>query len=949
MSYLPLIVNAGQLQQLPSGEALNVGGWTLPIAGGTEDYVLIADASGNGIWSSDLDNLTRVNVDSLTLNDNDITSSTGTVNFNDDNLTTTGKAGVGTSSVYANSQVEIVGAYTVDKYYSALHIRTTSNTYGTFIGSSLSGRGIWSSGAHFATGSDWKARATGASGIDQNFGVIQFFTDTGLTDGVDYTPTSRGYFDASGLTVVGTVDCDNLTVGSWSVGSPTAAAQLLRATGADAASWTTDITGLTSLNVDNITIDGSVITDSTGLVEIDDPVSINSAGASTLWDLQVGDVDALLRIGEGSGSGHAVIGNKSKDEVSASEYEVYLADNAYWDSTAEAWTPVRSTLGRRAKFAMGFHQNAFTWDYSDPTGSTVTWTELMNLDYATGDLFVPTGGMTLGSSSRYASSMLDIKGPHETGAYASQINLHTTAKSHGLFAGSWADGFGIVSAGCHYNAGGDFLARHTEGSSVYIQGDLIEFNCDNGLTKGTTFTPTQRFRVDQNGATVTGTFTVGSWGISAPTAVDQAFVSTAANAATWYTTALADVLKIETPSASGAERKYVLTAGSGEKFAIESAPWPLTLTADETIYVRTTGNDTTGDGSAISPFASIQRTVEYLGGLYIGDYTVTVDIGEGVFSEVGTVTMMHPFGAQIIFQGVSENISSQSISSISGTTSYGHDNLYYRNMTMVLPVGKSVSVGDYIACKNASGGTNPNAINGLHKVSVWVSGTRTATVEVAYRNGSETPSGSITCDIALIKTVIAFSNMNGIKITGPYYGGTWRGLVIQGNYNGSNNAKNGIWALNTAVVSLCTAATDGYAAGVWGFQTGLYSQNNGLIFADYGWVSKAGQHLTSCQNGGILSLRSMILNACNNSGIFAFNGSTVSANSITVVGTGNNSVYSYQGSFIDITSSFVGESNSTTSVIADRWSAIDGTGATVDDAISPAVDGNNDGSYVIGL
>jgi predicted aconitase with swiveling domain len=268
---------------------------------------------------------------------------------------------------------------------------------------------------------------------------------------------------------------------------------------------------------------------------------------------------------------------------------------------------------------------------------------------------------------------------------------------------------------------------------------------------------------------------------------------------------------------------------------------------------------------------------------------------------------------------------------------------------MVLPVGKSVSVGDYIACSAASGGTNPNAINGLHPVSVWVSGTRTATVEVAYKNGSETPSGAISCIIDLIKSVIAFSDKNGIKIIGPYYGGTWRGLVIQGDYDGANDAKNGIWALNGAVVSLATAPTSGYGAGVWGFQTGLYSQNNGLIFADYGFVSKAGQHLTACQNGGILSLRSSTLNACNNSGIFAYNGSTVSGNNITIVGTGNNSVFSYQGSFIDITSSFVGESDSTTSVIADRWSGIDGTGATVDDAISPVTDGNNDGSYVIGL
>ncbi|KKL61596.1 hypothetical protein LCGC14_2193740, partial [marine sediment metagenome] len=51
MSYKPIIINAGQFQQLPSGQALNVGGWTLPTAGGTVDYVLMADGSGNATWA----------------------------------------------------------------------------------------------------------------------------------------------------------------------------------------------------------------------------------------------------------------------------------------------------------------------------------------------------------------------------------------------------------------------------------------------------------------------------------------------------------------------------------------------------------------------------------------------------------------------------------------------------------------------------------------------------------------------------------------------------------------------------------------------------------------------------------------------------------------------------------------------------------------------------------
>jgi hypothetical protein len=51
MSYLPIIVNAGQLQQLPSDQALDVGGWTLPTSGGSENYVLTANVSGDAVWA----------------------------------------------------------------------------------------------------------------------------------------------------------------------------------------------------------------------------------------------------------------------------------------------------------------------------------------------------------------------------------------------------------------------------------------------------------------------------------------------------------------------------------------------------------------------------------------------------------------------------------------------------------------------------------------------------------------------------------------------------------------------------------------------------------------------------------------------------------------------------------------------------------------------------------
>lgn len=105
------------------------------------------------------------------------------------------------------------------------------------------------------------------------------------------------------------------------------------------------------------------------------------------FDLRIGLTDAIIRLGSGNYSSHTIFGNKRYNELGAGDYQSYFSDNAYWDATGLAWTPERSTLGRRAIFSMGYHQNAFIWETSAATGATVPWTERMRLSYS-GDLTV---------------------------------------------------------------------------------------------------------------------------------------------------------------------------------------------------------------------------------------------------------------------------------------------------------------------------------------------------------------------------------------------------------------------------------------------------------------------------------------------------------------------------------------------------------------------------------
>jgi len=138
--------------------------------------------------------------------------------------------------------------------------------------------------------------------------------------------------------------------------------------------WSSDLAGLTSLIVDNITIDGAAITSDTGAI------SINSSGVDTTWDCQIGDLDAILRIGEGAAGGFSILGGTSRDKDNNYHYQTYLTHNAYWDRVTKTWESVRTDLGRRFKFSMGYHQNSFTWNFSLAAVATITWTELMELD-----------------------------------------------------------------------------------------------------------------------------------------------------------------------------------------------------------------------------------------------------------------------------------------------------------------------------------------------------------------------------------------------------------------------------------------------------------------------------------------------------------------------------------------------------------------------------------------
>ena len=956
-----------------------------------------------------------------------ITNSTGAISFGNENLTTTGSVGIGT---VPSDKLHVVDTRAVHGS-AAFWIQQTGASPGTAYGAIIEKTGASQTnvGGSFS-----------ATGATNNYGLIVSNGSVGI--GIT-TPTDKlevvgnisatttiaastlliaagSITDSSGaisfgnenLSTTGTVVGTNIpspsvtdkVLTSTGAGTatwqdpaaaghvmPSAAYEIFVGTGAGTAAWTTDIIGLTILTVDNITIDGSVITDSTGLVEIDDPVSINSSGASTTWDLQVGDLDSIIRIGEGDGSGHTVVGQKQTNEESLVEYEVYLSDNAYWDSNVELWRSVRSTLGRRAKFAMGYHQNAFTWDFQSATGEFVTWTELMNLDYSTGDLTVSgeviadnipspasafqmlqatgagtaiwttapnnltsiqidnitingatiisdtgaisfdnenlstTGKGGFGSTSVYVNSHVEVVGQHTANKYHSALHIRTTDTTYGAFIGSSASGRSIWSTGAHF-ANGDWLARGTTASGIYQNFGNILFYTDTGLTDGVEYTPTQRGLFDSSGLNVTGTV-VGS-NIPSPMGDSQVLVSTSADNASWNTSCMSDA--IETAPAAGNEDKVLIADSSGD-LQFQDPIWARLLASNETIFVRTaTGNDANDGESSGTALLTIQEGINRLYRRVANGYTITMDIGEGVYTLGAAISPAYPYGYNVEWKGSSESHVSCTVSNIGSVTASGLSGLSYLDFDITLPATKVASVGDFISVTAADGGANPHLAMGSHEVTA-IAGTpsgNVATVRMYRRTGpTDVPTTSAVLSVTVIKTVLDFTGSNGLKLNGAFHSGTWGNTGYGICFKGSH-AYNGIWALNGASIILGNdGATSGWA-------TNLYAQNGALIYADYTCHAKTDGDIVKCQNGATINLRyGSVLTGGKSRGAQVFIGGTLAFNQGHIYLTGANfGIQCHQGGIVDFSNGTVKHGHASSYALsASTGGRIDAASATISD------------------
>jgi len=72
------------------------------------------------------------------------------------------------------------------------------------------------------------------------------------------------------------------------------------------------------------------------------------------------------------------------------------------------------------------------------------------------------------------------------------------------------------------------------------------------------------------------------------------------------------------------------------------------ITSNTTLYIATTGNDTTGDGTSGTPWYSLEKVFDYLKNKWINtDVIVTVSVGSGTYTGLSEVVINHPCANRI--------------------------------------------------------------------------------------------------------------------------------------------------------------------------------------------------------------------------------------------------------------------------------------------------------------
>ena len=288
------------------------------------------------------------------------------------------------------------------------------------------------------------------------------------------------------------------------------------------------------------------------------------------------------------------------------------------------------------------------------------------------------------------------------------------------------------------------------------------------------------------------------------------------------------------------------------------------LSANKTIYVRTTGSDANDGASANTAFLTPSRAVEESKKFILGVYRCYVNVGEGVFDCAASLNPGCNEGAHIHWLGVSSAHTNLTINNIDVAPTALSGQLEYIDFDVPFAAGSGAAVGQFVLVKTTSGGSNPNLVKGCHEIVAW--STNVATVRCVRAAGVTTmPSGTITANtLTLVKTVLSFTGHTGFYDDGEPHAGTWDCMVLKGDLS-----HKGIWMRGGTAIAL------GINFGTSEWTDSLICQEGGRIHASGSTHSYALSHLVTADSGGLASLGGSILSGCWDNPVRAFDWGSV--------------------------------------------------------------------------
>lgn len=252
----------------------------------------------------------------------------------------------------------------------------------------------------------------------------------------------------------------------------------------------------------------------------------------------------------------------------------------------------------------------------------------------------------------------------------------------------------------------------------------------------------------------TGPADGGLIGTATPTANAHPIASALGKLTAWIdaaTTAVAGIVKLATTA--------MCQAGTDMTTAVTPAGLAASakglISTNTTIYVATTGSDSTGDGSSGAPFASIgQALYSIRNKLIASGVTVTIQVADGTYAVTSTITINHPDADKIQIIG---NTSAETVVAIAAIDTTA------RTIAVAGDRTSSLSAGDTAGVTGSAGN------NGTYTVlSATYSGGATV-IAVSEAIPSATADGTLTikpcnrCVLQLSNGARGFSFTTGVN------------------------------------------------------------------------------------------------------------------------------------------------------------------------------------------